>query len=155
MTFQSQERKRLFKTYNFLYSRPKFDGINSIECFYCGDSATQLDHCPPLNWVESKTIKQWKEQHINFFLVSCCSQCNRKMSDKPLFTLLEKLIFAVKYLENLYEKKANLWSEEEIAEMSIPFQKTIRARKKLSQLLLDRVQFAQHRLAKFQYIEED
>ena len=77
------------------------------------------------------------------------------MSDKPLFTLLEKLIFAVKYLENLYEKEANLWSEEEIAEMSIPFQKTIRARKKLSQLLLDRVQFAQHRLAKFQYIEED
>lgn len=50
-----------------------------------------------------------------------------------------------KSLEDEYEKKMTLWSDDEIEEMSPIFQKSIQARKNGFRILLERVRAAQWR----------
>lgn len=115
-------------------------------CFYCGDIATELDHCPPLAWVDLKTFDNWKKDNVSFLLVSSCSQCNQRLGDKPLFKLSERVEHIMKYLEDKYEKNSTLWSDDEIKEMSKDFQKTIKARQKAALFNLKRVRHSQWRL---------
>jgi hypothetical protein len=129
-----------------LYERPWFEELSeSLGCFYCGDLAGERDHCPPLSWVESRRLSDWKRDGVRFVVVPACGHCNNLLGDRPLFTLVERAEFIERRLETLYEREAALWSEEEIAEMSPEFQRTLRARKRALVLLMDRVRTAQWR----------
>jgi len=75
-------------------------------------------------------------------LVNSCSDCNRALADRGLFTLQERADFIRKRLENKTEKIV-LWTKEEVKEMSDRFQKTILAHQALQNTLLERLWFAQ------------
>jgi len=114
-------------------------------CFYCGEPHSTIDHCPPITFCEVKDEKWFKEKNIRFYIVACCSECNTKLSNKPFLTLHERAGHILSWLE----KKSNevvIWTEDEINEMSSVFAKSIIARKKQHQMLIDRVRFCQELL---------
>jgi hypothetical protein len=134
-----KNREIMLKTYGQRYER---HWSSRVGCFYCGDKWTELDHCPPLSWCDSKDHRWFKQRKIGFYLVNSCSDCNRALADRGLFTLQERADFIRKRLENKAEKIV-LWTKQEIKEMSERFQKTILARQSLQNTLLERLWFAQ------------
>lgn len=146
---KNKERERLAKTYNSLYST-HFSGDGKRNCcFYCGDMAESVDHVPPLTWVESKTIKEWKKSRIPFVRIQCCMECNKLLGNKPLFTVQERVEYLEKKLLDQYEKRSTLWSKEEISEMSLMFQRQIIAKQNQAKHLLTRARGLQERLMRF------
>jgi hypothetical protein len=142
MTNAKKDRKQrefLLKTYGKRYER-HWSGRPG--CFYCGDKWLELDHCPPLSWCEAKEHKWFKERKIGFYLVNSCSDCNRMLSNRALFTLQERAEFIRIRLERKTEKIV-IWSNDEIKEMSERFQKTIKARQQMQNTLLDRLRYSQ------------
>jgi len=134
-----RHREYLLKTYGKRYGR---HWSSRPGCFYCGDKWFELDHCPPLNWCEAKEYKWFKERKIGFYLVNSCSECNRTLSNRALFTLQER----ADYIRIRLEKKAEkivIWSNDEIKQMSERFQKTIKARQQMQNILLDRLRYCQ------------
>jgi len=138
-TVKSQTRALLLKLYGSRYER-HWSSRNG--CFYCGDSWTDLDHCPPLSWLDVKDYKWFKDRKIGFYLVNSCNDCNKALSDRPLFSLQERAEFNRLRLERKAEKIV-IWSKAEISEMSLRFQKTIIARQQVQNRLLDRLRYAQ------------
>lgn len=136
---KSKIRALLVKKYGSRYER---HWSSRKGCFYCGDNWADLDHCPPLSWLDTKDLKWFKEREIGFYLVNSCKDCNSSLGDKPLFTLQERADFTRSRLEKKAEKTV-LWSKDEIAEMSPRFQKTIVARQQIQNRVLDRLRYAQ------------
>lgn len=140
------ERKRLQATYGSLCSKVFFEPMpGGNGCFYCGDHAETIDHCPPLTWVESKRMEDWRRSGVEFVLLPSCGDCNKRLGPKGLFTPMERVSFLRAKLDTLYEHKVTLWSDDEIAEMSPQFQKAIHARRDSLRHLLDRVRGLQWR----------
>ena len=155
---KSQDRKRLLKQYGHLYRRHAGEGVNWRECFYCSDPSETVDHCPPLSWVESRTAKSWRAAGIPLALMPACRACNGLLGDKPLFTALDRLLSLENALERRYEREAALWSDEEIAEMSPEFQRTIKARRAKTKHLMGRIRHVQWRALNdetFPVLQED
>jgi hypothetical protein len=138
-TAKQHTRALLLKLYGARYER-HWSSRNG--CFYCGDGWTDLDHCPPLSWLDVKDYKWFKDRKIGFYLVNSCSDCNKALSDRPLFSLQERAEYNRLRLERKADKIV-LWSKAEISEMSPRFQKTIIARQQLQNRLLDRLRYAQ------------
>jgi len=134
-----KHRNKLLTQYGHRYER---HWSSRPGCFYCGDSWSEFDHCPPISWCDTKDLKWFKERKIGFYLVNCCSECNKVLSDRALFTLQERADYIRKRLENKSER-ITLWNKAEIEEMSDRFQKTIVARQSLQNILLERLWFAQ------------
>jgi len=132
-------RALLIKKYGQRYER---HWSSRKGCFYCGDNWADLDHCPPLSWLDTKDLKWFKEREIGFYLVNSCKDCNNSLGDKPLFTLQERADFTRSRLEKKAEKTV-LWSKDEIDEMSPRFQKSILARQQIQNRVLDRLRYAQ------------
>ena len=135
----ARKRAFLLKAYGHRYekhysSRPG--------CFYCGDKWTDMDHCPPLSWVEAKDITWFKLRKIGFWMVNSCHECNIALSNHALFTLQERATFIRRRLEEKAEKFV-FWSNDELKEMSPRFQKSIKARMQLQNTMVERIQFAQ------------
>lgn len=142
----NRERIRLLSAYGHLYSRHIADHLPySLGCFYCADVASDIDHCPPIRWIEAKKPKQWRQSGIEFLTVRACKWCNQKLGAKALFTLGERAEYIEEALMQQYEKEAHLWSEAEILQMSPEFQRTIRARQRATQELLTRARAAEWR----------
>jgi hypothetical protein len=123
-TSASKHRKLLERLYNERY---KLHLISRDGCFYCGDAAGTVDHCPPLAWCDVKEKKWFEERKIKFWLVKCCNICNRWLRDKPIFTLEERTL----EIKLLLEKKLNSmvsWEKWEQEEMSSMFKKMIKAK---------------------------
>ena len=136
---QQKIRALLLKKYGSRYER---HWSSRKGCFYCGDNWAELDHCPPLSWLDTKDYKWFKDRKIGFHLVNSCSDCNRSLGGRPLFTLQERANFTRLRLEKKAEKTV-LWSKDEIAEMSPRFQKSILARQQIQNRVLDRLRYAQ------------
>lgn len=140
------ERKRLQGVYGHLYTRYEAERMpGGFGCFYCAEPAATMDHCPPLAWIEGKSTGYFRRLGIGFHLIASCQECNSKLGSKGLFTPLERVQFMRKSLEDEYEKKMTLWSDDEIGEISPMFQKSIQARKNGFRILLEKVRAAQWR----------
>lgn len=140
------ERKLLMRQYGGLYGRHFWDG--EYKCFYCADEVGCLDHCPPISAFTFADAKYFRKQEIPLVTIPCCFECNSMLSDRKLFTALERL----EYLELRYDKKFNtasaLWSDEEIAEMGFSFRNTLRAKKEQRFEFARKVAAIQSRIAK-------
>lgn len=141
------ERKRLVTQYGSFYERHEFERMpGSFGCFYCAEPADTTDHVPPLSWIESRRLEDWRSRGIKLLTVPCCADCNRILSSKGIFTPMERAAYMEGRLLTKYDRAGRLWSEDEIAEMSKDFQRTIRARKREAERLLVRARAAQWRL---------
>jgi hypothetical protein len=103
---------------------------------------SELDHCPPLAWLDVKELKWFKQKKIGFYLVNACHDCNSALADRPLFTLQERAHFIKVRLENKAEKLV-IWSKDEIKQMSERFQKIILAKQYKQNIVLERLRFSQ------------
>ena len=90
-------------------------------------------------------MENWKRDGVEMVTLPACLDCNRTLGERALFTPLLRVQYVVKKLEQKYERKSTLWPEDEIAEMSPEFQRTIRARVGQLRVLLDRLRAAQWR----------
>lgn len=90
-------------------------------------------------------MADWKKDGIKFLLIPCCTNCNKILSDRALFTTLSRTQYVKEKLEIMYEKAVALWSEDEILEMSPTFQKVIKAKAAKLKILHERALGAQWR----------
>ena len=139
-----KHRDLLLKTYGHLYER---HFSSRPGCFYCGEPWTTIDHCPPISFCEVKNQKWFKDKKIKFYKVVCCSDCNKKLSDRQLLTLNERANYILHSLE-VKSNKIISWSNDEIKEMSILFEKMIKAKQDQNKILFERVRFCQELLVK-------
>ena len=145
--FNKNSRLLLMKEYGKLYSRWYPDEGKDC-CVYCGDDATCLDHCPPLESAQLvvKDHRARKKYDIYFILLQSCSSCNSRLGSKPFLTLYERTDFIMRSIEKEYEKKFTLWSKEEEKEMSPMFRKIIQSKRAELANLSRRVRWSQWRL---------
>ena len=144
----NKERRRLYATYNTLYVTHYAESAGKGMCFYCGEPASTIDHCPPLSWIEAMTINDWMKAKTPLVRIHSCFDCNKLLGNKPLFTAYERAAFLEKLLLNKYEKQSTLWSGDEIKEMSYMFHLQIKAKLEKSKRLLERARNLQARLSR-------
>ena len=145
MNKQAQKhRDFLLKTYWHLYEK-HFSSRGG--CFYCGELAGTVDHCPPISFCDAKDQKWFKEKNIKFYKVSCCLDCNKKLGAKQLFTLFDRANYILNKLETSTNKVVN-WSQDEMQEMSAMFEKMIQAKQDRNKTLFERVRFCQELIVK-------
>lgn len=140
-------RSALLSQYGSLYSRWHPDEGAGC-CVYCGETATCLDHCPPLSSADLVVSdRRAREKYdIHFRLFQSCTDCNTLLGDKPFFNLLERAEYVARKLEKEYEKKFTLWSAEEEKPMSPMFKRIIQSRRSALSELSRRARWAQWRL---------
>lgn len=146
-----RHRKLLVSLYGGRYSRHY---SSRPGCFYCGDMASTIDHCPPLSFCEVKDKKWFDDNNVKFYTVACCSECNQKLSNKILLTLKERAEFILTFLEKKTDELV-MWTEDEIMEMSKVFERAIRARKKQHDVLYERVRFCQELMYRTEDLPEE
>jgi hypothetical protein len=144
----SKERKRLYQIYNRLYEMHYSESSSKGCCFYCGEPASTIDHCPPLTWIEAMTVNEWLKAKIPLVKIHSCSDCNKVLGTKPIFTLYERAAYLEKDFLNKYEKQSTLWSNDEIKEMSYMFQLQIKGKIEKAKILLVRARNLQNRLSR-------
>lgn len=126
MSIRSTERLKLVKAYGGLYRR--HFACDASVCFYCGATRDCLDHRPPLATLDTFSVAELRSARIPLVLVPSCQECNARLGAKPLLTVREAADHLLRFYDALYEKKFNLWQEDEIKEMSPMFQAMIKAR---------------------------
>ena len=82
------------------------------DCIYCGQHATQVDHVPALDTVES-----YGERHFigyRFVTVPCCPECNSALGSKPLATVKLRAAVLLGHYADKYSKLLlnPVWKEE-------------------------------------------
>ena len=142
---KSTERAQLLRTYGHFYTYHAPLGQKPGTCFYCGDPAGTVDHCPPLSFADALVRPDEDTRRIPFHLVPACGQCNGWLGSRAVFHLIERVEFIRDRLRTDYERRMALWSDEEIAEMSDRFARAIRARREGLDRLRDRFRFAERR----------
>lgn len=143
MNEKTKRRLSLQRTYGKWYKRHLEAGGST--CFYCGEQRICLDHRPPLETVDTLGVERLREVEVPLCLIPCCNDCNGRLGARPLLTALDAVKFLREALENLYEKRASLWSRDELKEMSPMFRALIKKRLEATEILLCRVQFLQKR----------
>lgn len=104
----NKSRKLALSLFDHLYEFNSRNG-DRLKCVYCGDIRECLDHSPPVSTVGKVGTKKLKELGVKFYKYPCCKTCNTVLSDKPLVTFEERILF-------LYNKllaksdKASLWN---------------------------------------------
>lgn len=139
-----KHRDLLLKTYGHLYER---HFSSRPGCFYCGEPGGTIDHCPPISFCEIKNQKWFKEKRLKFYKVVCCADCNKRLADRQLLTLFERASYILQRLEAKTNKVVR-WSQDEMEEMSMVFEKIINAKQEQNKILFERVRFCQELLVK-------
>jgi len=100
---------------------------NRLECAYCGDVRSELDHCPPIAVVGLVGTKKLRERGVKFRKYPCCSACNNTLGGKPLTSYGERLLYLYNNLLKKAEKLPH-WSDDEIEELGGDLKRQVKAR---------------------------
>ena len=113
MTRHEKARNLALKQFGHLYSFEDYG--DRLTCAYCGDVREQIDHIPPISLLASDEIDELKLRGVEFMTVPSCALCNRALSNRPLWTFEDRVLFLY---ERLLTKAdgAVFWSDEEINE---------------------------------------
>jgi hypothetical protein len=133
-------RRLLVKEHSHKYK--KIVGKGADVCFYCNDTATDLDHVPSLGYADALDVMR-REVKIRYVLLRSCRQCNNRLNNRPIFTVSERAQWLEVKLSAEYERRFALWSEDEIHCMGKDFQRMIRARKDQLTFMLERIRALQ------------
>lgn len=117
-------------------------------CFYCAEPGTVFDHCPPLSWAE--TFDPKKPNYPPHLLIPACADCNTRLGAKPFFTLYERTQYVLRALQTLYERRAVLWSDEEIEELGDSLKSMVRLKRTQLETLLFRIRNVEKRLLNYE-----
>lgn len=112
MRTSQQERRRLLRTYNYLYNKvdEKFD---HTKCIYCNEPMGVWDHCPPISSVESMNIEEYKSKGGKFRLYPSCWNCNTYLNRYPDVDIYSRIDYLViKYTKRLSYSPS--WTSREL-----------------------------------------
>jgi|DEB19_MinimDraft_3_1074340.scaffolds.fasta_scaffold33555_5 hypothetical protein len=107
-----KERNRLSKIYGKRYKRHFMS--EGYYCFYCGDPADCLDHCPPLSIVEDTDPKKLREKKIPHVLLPCCHECNTALGDRYLLTVEDRLLYLESFYDAFLKKQKGFWTQSQV-----------------------------------------
>lgn len=105
-------RKQAKSVYADLYAFFQHNPQQPFTCFYCGDSASGMDHVPPLSRVDD--YRAFKLRHEFFIKVPCCQECNSLLSDSLQIHIIDRVCYAHDLLEKKYKKhlKCRVWTKQ-------------------------------------------
>ena len=111
-------------------------------CIYCGCEAARPDFIPPI-----KFIHDWRDVNssADFVCVPSCNECFDLLKNENNGTLEPRIVVLKKLLAAKYKKAIrvfNHWSMDEIEEMDIAFQISLKGGMYLGKEALSRIQFA-------------
>lgn len=154
-----KQRKHIISIYGHLYKRHLYNVHPASEgCYYCGAGAESIDHMPPLAWVDllcpSKKMGKGRSKQI-CLLMAACLDCNQRLGDRPLFSLIERVRHIENSLLKKYENESSLWTDDEINEMGPEFRRTLKARRVKYQWLLQRIRHVQWRVGEIEQGAEE
>jgi hypothetical protein len=138
-----QERNRLYRTYNRLYTRHYIE--EGYFCIYCLSPADTLDHVPPLAWIETFGTEALRKSKIPLATVPCCRECNSLLGDRKLLTVMDRLEYLEKRYNKLFDKLVR-WSDDELEEMGQSFQQSIRAQRYREDELIRKIRAIEQRI---------
>lgn len=116
------------------------------KCYYCGDPASTIDHCPALSVAYAYGADYFTGRNIKFWKVPACRQCNAILGNKPLNHLHQRVRHIYDRLQSKYEKymKMTEWHPEEIAELNGWLREYVQTQS----------DFQQYMERRFQYMED-
>lgn len=118
-------------------------------CYYCGATATTIDHVPPKSIrsvLLSEALSSGKK--YDFYEVDCCKECNSLLSDK-FWTLAERKAHIGLRLKQRHRKilQRPNWSDMELANLSDQMRTHILAGLRERDVLKRRLQWALPKLS--------
>jgi hypothetical protein len=140
----NKERARLMKTHGHLYKRHFIS--EGYYCFYCGAPGQCLDHVPPIKIIDSLDQDKLKKDRIPKCLIPSCNECNSRLGDKPLITVMERLLYLESYYEAFFKKQKAKWTDEEINELGGSLREYVRHHQDKLNLYLDKIRNIQLRM---------
>ena len=125
-----------------------YEPLNAVQsadfnrCIYCGCEAARPDFIPPI-----KFIHDWRDvsSSADFICVPSCNECFDLLKNENNGTLEPRIAVLKKLLAAKYKKAIrvfNHWSMDEIEEMDIAFQISLKGGMYLGKEALSRLQFS-------------
>jgi hypothetical protein len=115
-------------------------------CVYCGETATSVDHVPPILLKNEVTEK-------DRFCVPSCLECNCTLEAKPLFTVLDRQIWLRLHYRKKYAKilRSRDRSEAELQEYGYTLRTVLEAASEQKRIILARLSFRITNLDDFRF----
>jgi len=91
------------------------------KCYYCGDSANCMDHCPPLSLVFKVGTQEMIDSGSKLFKIASCNECNLLLGNRDLRTPMERVMYLYGAIQRKHSKALELpyWDDDEYAELDI------------------------------------
>lgn len=105
-------RKQATSIYGDLYTFFQHNPQNPFTCFYCGDTASCMDHVPPLSRVDD--YRALRLRHEYYIKVPCCNECNSVLGNSLQIHIIDRVCDAHDILENRHKKhlKCKAWTKQ-------------------------------------------
>ena len=132
---RSDQEKVYNQAYEFLSYEEK--------CMYCGVPSECIDHVPPISWVNSLGTHYFREKNIHLYFIYACLECNSKLHDKSLFTIVDRKVYLVDAYNKKYKKLLKLpsWSNEDIKELSPNLQRGLKQKMRKKRFIEEKLKF--------------
>ena len=144
----TSNRKQLSKQYAPWYSR--MSGVPFHECWYCGDTKTCWDHCPPLHYADLVYIPSFISDNSHLVLIPSCDSCNSLLGCRKLFTPNERISWLLGAYTRLFDKAYYGWTPEEVDEMGYNFKVMINHSIRTSNSYVDKVRAIERKILTIQ-----
>lgn len=113
------------------YSRSRTKRVSAIDarykvlepkswvCRYCGMPAETTDHCPPIPAAYAVGADVMIERGYPLLKVRACSECNTALSDRPLYSIAERVQYLIEVYAKRYKKliRSPKWTVDELNEL--------------------------------------
>ncbi len=95
------------------------DGARRV-CFYCGDPADSVDHCPALAVAYAWGTENLLNSGVSLLLIPSCRECNLLLGDRPVLTPAARGEFLNKKLSDRYKKfLGGTFNEKDLTEYGV------------------------------------
>ena len=130
--------EHIYRTFRF----PREPGEICDPCFYCGEVADTIDHCPPISKIDAyRMIGLEREEYLR---VKCCRECNALLGDSLQDDILDRERHLKGRMERKYRRHLSFgdWTPEELAGVGSSLRKMLRGSSKLRRVIEDRLDFS-------------
>ena len=124
-------------------------------CTYCGDLATTVDHVIPVSWSSGKKRKR-RRLDLPGLKVPSCGDCNSRLTDRPIFTIVERKDFIAVELEKRWTRRRQVqWTEDDLAGLGPNLRRAVTLKIAEYQKLESRLEYAKlHSLSRSLILRE-
>lgn len=106
------------------YHEVSLHNMGQVVCFYCGLTASGVDHLAPISKVDEYIkIRENKDLPVKLLKVSCCAECNRLLASSVYTTFDAKLSALRTRLKRKYSEMALDKREQGVLRRRLVFNK--------------------------------